>query len=145
MLKCEKCGKDIPEILNYCPTCKINENEIELAIESDEQVEETKQEVKKSKPSLLSIIILIILSIIWIPFFPLAMGSILAFLMASTASISAIGELFRYAGLLTPIITIFCLIHFIPNLVKRDFKRAIIYQLLPILWMFICGIAMFLF
>jgi hypothetical protein len=25
-LKCEKCGKNIPEVLDYCPTCKINES-----------------------------------------------------------------------------------------------------------------------
>lgn len=24
-MKCEKCGKNIPEQINYCPTCKINE------------------------------------------------------------------------------------------------------------------------
>ena len=23
-MKCGKCGKDLPEILDYCPTCKIN-------------------------------------------------------------------------------------------------------------------------
>ena len=25
-MKCENCGKDLPETLNYCPTCKIREN-----------------------------------------------------------------------------------------------------------------------
>ncbi len=24
-MKCEKCNKDIPETLNYCPSCKIKE------------------------------------------------------------------------------------------------------------------------
>jgi len=32
-MKCDKCGKDIPEILNCCPTCKVIENRNQINYE----------------------------------------------------------------------------------------------------------------
>ncbi len=34
-MKCEKCSKKIPDSLDYCPTCKINDNKIKIKITND--------------------------------------------------------------------------------------------------------------
>jgi len=41
-MRCEKCGKNIPEQINYCPTCKVHEMKAIDEIKKDESLPETK-------------------------------------------------------------------------------------------------------
>lgn len=101
---CEKCGKQIPENLSYCPTCKIN-NDFVIALENkpvknsrklsdkyylkeknslvDEKDNAKSEESLKSEQRFYNIIIFI--SVLLLVYF---FGSVVTFLLASTLSSS---------------------------------------------------------
>jgi len=77
-MRCEKCGKNVPEQIDYCPTCKITEmkesskeiSAIQVQFETPFlPTEESPQEEKK--PSIITVffsamsLLMIILMIIW--------------------------------------------------------------------------------
>lgn len=85
-MNCEKCGKPIPEIINYCPTCKINElkeeNNVSNINTSNQNIktESTQPEMLENKQASKFIpVVAILLMIVMIGYFVINQSDISLF------------------------------------------------------------------